>query len=373
MSAQYLQGIVQPPAITELVAAVQQLPAVERARFERIIHVSESTGVLVAPLSMHKWIENFFGSVEAVEHQKIVKTTNLVTFEGTLFNALRSARPMESELPEELENIVSSGEGDPFCKPREGTPEDLFGRVSGEHSITASNIAKYDAFHGVVIFDHHNPLQFSREAIVDYLDVGLRWGHEALEADPAARYYFFMWNCLWKSGASILHGHAQVACTHGMHYARVEHLRRAALSYRLGCGRNYFDDLWALHAALGLTVEGDGVRALASLTPIKEKEVWLFADAVGPELGDGLYRVLDCYTHQLGVSSFNVVLYLPPLAPVEEDWSGFPVIARVVDRGALLNKTADIGAMELYASSVVSSDPFKLMDYLRSAFAQPSV
>jgi hypothetical protein len=28
--------------------------------------------------------------------------------------------------------------------------------------------------------------------------------------------------------------------------------------------------------------------------------------------------------------------------------------------------------MELYASSVVSSDPFKLMDYLRAAFAQPS-
>ena len=61
----------------------------------------------------------------------------------------------------------------------EGTPEDLFGRVTGRHAITASNIAKYDAFHGVVIFDHHNPLQFSREAIVDYLDVGLRWAQEA--------------------------------------------------------------------------------------------------------------------------------------------------------------------------------------------------
>ena len=42
---------------------------------------------------------------------------------------------------------------------------------------------------------------------------------------------------------------------------------------------------------------------------------------------------------------------------------------QLVDRGALLNKTADIGAMELYASSVVSSDPFKLMNFLRPAFS----
>ena len=108
---------------------------------------------------------------------------------------------------------------------------------------------------------------------------------------------------------------------------------------------------------------------VVSLTPIKEKEVWLLADAVGPALGDAIYRVLDCYLHQLGVTCFNVVLYVPPLAAVPEDWSGFPVIARIVDRGALHNKTADMGAMELYASSVVSSDPFQLVGYLRAAFA----
>jgi hypothetical protein len=360
--------VVQPAAITELTAAIAQLPPPERARFERLFHVSEAVGVLVAPPSMYSWIEGFFGSVAAVEKQKIVKTTNLVTFEGTLFNALRASRPMESEIPEQLDEIVTSGVGDPFCRPYEGTPEDLFGRVSGAHAITASNVAKYDAFHGVVIYQEHNPLAFTREAIADYLDVGLRWGQAALEADPEARYYFFMWNCLWKSGASILHGHAQVAATRGMHYARVEYLRRAALSYRMGCGTNYFEDLYAAHAALGLTAEGPGVQLMVSLTPIKEKEVWLFADAVGPELADGIYRVLHCYVHQLGVTSFNVVLYMPPLAPVPEDWSGFPVIARLVDRGALLNKTADMGAMELYASSVVSSDPFKLITYLRPAF-----
>ena len=35
----------------------------------------------------------------------------------------------------------------------EGTPEDVFGRIRGRHCITASNVAKYDGFHAVVIFD----------------------------------------------------------------------------------------------------------------------------------------------------------------------------------------------------------------------------
>jgi hypothetical protein len=369
VEVQRSRSIVRPAAVTDLATALPHLAPTERARFDRLIHISECVGVLIPPPPMHRWIEGFFGSVEAVERQKIVKTTNLVTFEGTLFNALRSARPMESHPPEDLGSIIAGSEGDPFCDPLAGTPEDQFGRVSGAHAVTASNIAKYDGFHGVVIYDHHDPLALTREAVIDYLDVGLRWGHKALDAAPEARYFFFMWNCLWKSGASILHGHAQVACTRGMHYARVEHLRRAALGYRAAYGANYFDDLYAAHGAVGLAVERDPVRVVVSLTPIKEKEVWLLADAVGPALGDAIYRVLDCYLHKLGVTCFNVVLYVPPLAAVPEDWSGFPVIARIVDRGALHNKTADMGAMELYASSVVSSDPFQLVGYLRAAFA----
>jgi hypothetical protein len=35
-------------------------------------------------------------------------------------------------------------------------------------------------------------------------------------------------------------------------------------------------------------------------------------------------------------------------------------MVRFLDRGDPMNKTADIGAMELYASSVISSDPFQV-------------
>src|SRR5687768_4451680 len=204
--------------ITDLSDLVSTLPAQERARINRLFQIVTSTGLLEAPQSMHPWIEGLFGSVAAVEAQRIIRTTNLLTYEGTLFNELRASRPMETELPEDLSAIVTSGTGDPFCRPLVGTPADVFGRVQGSHSITASNIAKYDALHGVIVFDQHNPLALSRDLIADAFDVGFRWAEKAVEYDPLACYYFFMWNCMWKSGASILHGHAQVTCTRDRHY-----------------------------------------------------------------------------------------------------------------------------------------------------------
>ena len=41
----------------------------------------------------------------------------------------------------------------------------------------------------------------------------------------------------------------------------------------------------------------------------------------------------------------------------------------MVDRGDPMNRTADFGAMELYAASVVSSDPFKVAESLARSFA----
>jgi len=37
-----------------------------------------------------------------------------------------------------------------------------------------------------------------------------------------------------------------------MHYPRVEMLRRRSLEYDEQFGRDYFDDLWLVHDALGL-------------------------------------------------------------------------------------------------------------------------
>ena len=304
---------ISAPTIADLPSLVEGLQGDEHERFARLIRVTHATGQLRAPASMHGWITKLFGSVAAVERQTIVKTTNLVTLEGTLFNALRASRPFESGHSEEVDQVVASGVGDPFCHPLEGTPEDVFGRVRGKHSITASNVAKYDAFHGVIIFDEHNPLLFDRESISDAIDVGLEWGQRALHTDPEAKYLFFLWNCLWKSGASILHGHAQVVATRDLHFAKVEALRRQAGAYRSSYGSSYFDDLIAAHRSVGLVQDVGDAHIISSLTPIKEKEVLIVAPELGSDLREAIWQVLDRFVHHLGVTSFNLVIYMPPL------------------------------------------------------------
>jgi hypothetical protein len=353
--------------ITELPALVERLGAEDRAIAGRIFDVSSTTGCLDPPEAMRAWIEASFGSADAVLEQRIVKVTNRVTLQGTLFNGLRASRPLDTGVSVDLEREIEATVGDPFCRPEEGTPADVFGRVRGEHAITASNVAKYDGFHGVIVFDDHNPLHLTPEKVSDYISVGLEWGRRALEADPEARYPFLMWNCLWRAGGSIIHGHAQVTATRGAHYPRVEHLRRAAAAYRAEHGSGYFDDLYRAHDSLGLAVPAEsGVRAFASLSPIKEKE--LIAIGRSAE-DDSLHRtvgaLLESYIRALGVRTFNVAFYMPPLAPVDEDWSGFPTVVHLVDRGSPANRTSDIGAMELYAASVVASDPFAVARTLR--------
>lgn len=353
-------------SITGLPAFVESLSPENRALARRIFDVSATTGRLDPPEAMRAWVEKSFGAVENVTAQRIVKVTNLVTLEGALFNELRASRPLDTAVSVDLEAEIAATEGDPFCRPESGTPADVFGRVKGAHATTASNIAKYDGFHGVIVFDDHNPLHLTPEKVSDYVSVGLEWCRKALETDPEARYPFLMWNCLWRAGGSIIHGHAQVTATRNMHYPKVERLRRAAAAYRSEHGSGYFDDLYRIHKALGLGIPLEGVRAFASLTPVKEKEMVVIGGGSADEsLSRAVGALLESYVHTLGVRAFNVAFYMPPLAETSEDWSGFPTVVHIVDRGDPANHASDIGAMELYAASVVASDPFRVAAALR--------
>ncbi|MBN1936911.1 MAG: hypothetical protein JW934_19780 [Anaerolineae bacterium] len=355
--------------IRNLHALVEALPTDERTIFERIFYLQVSTGKLIVPPTMREWVEQRFGNVETVQTQQVVKLTNLITLDGALFNPLRGMRPLDLTPKEDVHQAIEQTRGDPFCHPETLTPEDILGdgdsgRVRGKYCITASNIAKYDGYHSLVIFDEHNPLQITTDRIHDYIDTALRWAKRAHNADNDAKYFFLMWNCLWKGGASVVHGHMQIVLGRGMHYARVEHWRRQALLYRLAHSSNYFDDLYRIHEDLGLGIRLGETRVLAYLTPVKEREVLLISPTRWVQSDDfknAIGQVLRSYVDVLGVSSFNMALYQRPIDAAIEDWDEFPAIVRLVDRGKLQARTVDIGCMELYGSSVIVSDPFDVI------------
>jgi len=361
-------------AIADLEDIMARLPAETRVAASRLFLVTSTVGRLDPPADMEAWIVKQFGSVEAVREQRIVRVTDLVTLQGALFNELRAKRPMEVKGADEVRRTIDGSRGDPFCHVDSGAPADTFGRIRGAHGVTVSNIAKYDGYHGVLVFDEHDPLApMSEDAVRDHLATARRWAAAALEDDPGARYYFLMWNSLWRAGGSIVHGHMQMTTTRGMHYPKVEALRRQAIAYRESSGHDYFDDVWAVHRDLGLGVEVGGARMFASLTPVKEREVVILGRPGEDEstLAAGIARAVAAF-RTLGVVAHNMALYLPPLAPDgedppdhAEDWQSFPPHARLVDRGDPANRTSDIGAMELYAASVIASDPFRVADTIR--------
>lgn len=359
------------PTITNLDLLVESLPEKSKKLFKRVFSVSTTTGSLVPPETMKDFIEKQFGSVDRVAQQKIVKVTNLVTFEGAIFNSLRALRPRTLEDRLEVEaRIVDQAKVDPLDHPLRDTPEDPFGRVKTKYSITASNIAKYDGLHAMIVFNHHNPLEFSRAEVIDYLNIGWRWAKKAHKFDPEAKYYFFLWNCLKKAGATLAHGHAQVTLSRDSHYAKIEALRQCALRYQSQYGSNYFDDLYKVHHSLGLAMEKEGVRVLSYLTPIKEKEVMLLSGKFNLSFKERVYEVLKCYRDAMHVTAFNLGVATPPLNSLPPDWKHFPVMARLVDRGYPWDGSSDFGTMELYAASIISFDPFCLSFELKKALLE---
>jgi galactose-1-phosphate uridylyltransferase len=371
------------PDVFSLADIVFSLPNDHQARFGRIFQVSSTVGRVLPAGAMEAWVTKQFGTLRAVEEQYIIKVTNLLTMEGALFNELRTLPPTERSSAELVAATIQAEQDGPFCNPESLTPKDTFaqeeetpGRVRGEYCVTASSLVKVDGYHGLVLFDEHNPLRLTQDQLSDYLDVAWKWAELAHQEDNHARYYLIMWNCLPRAAATVVHGHLQMLLTRDVHYPKVEAWRRAAETYRQSYAQNYFDDLFEVHADLGLGFTSDAVKVMASLTPVGECETLIMAEvedyarpgAFSDPFKRALFLALDTFINRLGVTAFNVAVYVPPLAETSEAWQGFPVIARLVDRGHLDSQISDIGAMDLYAASVISTDPFRVVEALRANF-----
>lgn len=354
------------PSIADLSELVAALPSGTRRTFERIFTVEAMPCELRLPQQMVPWTEQQFGSLENVTGQIITKVTNRVTGECSIYNPLRSRRPRHFSSGGSSASLQQN-QDDPFSDPLLNTPEDLFGRIEGAHCITAGNVAKYEGYHGVIIFKNPDPLKFGCKEVADYLETGWKWAQKTHEHDNSARYFLFLWNCMNRAGASIYHGHAQVVLARGSHYTRIEYLRRSAALYGRENDGDYFDDLFRVHEALGLAWSHNGARVLLYLGALKLNEVMVLSEGLTEALKRSVYNALACFRDSLGVTSFNAGIAFPPLGN-NTGWEGFPVIARMVDRGDSGDVSSDIGAMEFYGANVISSDPFKTAAAMQQHF-----
>ncbi len=270
-----------------------------------------------------------------------------------LFNEFRSRRPIEAQSGKiEVQDCK-------FCNPKENTPEDVFGRIEGKYCITASNMAKYDYLHGMIVFKDHEPFVYEKDKILDFLQVSLRWFKMAEKQDPEAKYRFFGWNCLWRAGASIVHGHAHVLLTKEP-YAYLMRLRNACDKYSEMFGSDYILDMFEIHRDVGLGFRYKGAYVMCYITPVKDREIFIVSRNLN-SLAESLSLSLRCYK-RLGVESFNVGVFF------ESDYFE-PNIALVVDRGDLSKATSDVGCMELLASTpVISTDPYLLYNELKKEY-----
>lgn len=329
----------------------------------RIISVQNIEGKTVPPNSMYGFIEKQFGNVERVQNQLIVRVKVRPLMIATLFNILRSSRPgmsgNDARDKEIAEIIERNRKEDVFLAPEVSTPADSWGRIKGKFCTSAANIAKYDGCHSLVIFNEPDPLKFSREQVVDYL-MTARGVLEAQHRENSnAKYPFLTWQCLGKAAASQVHGHLQVNMAAEEHYTGVERLRESAITYKNRYGSDFWRDYIDLHDTFGLTIKRNGVSIIAHVAPKKENEIWMVGSKFDEAFASETFDLLDYYTKGLGVRSFTLSVTGGPFDRAEEDWTDFPIILRLVDRGDPTTPTGDMGGMEVYAEeSVVSADPY---------------
>lgn len=352
--------------------------------FKRVYNVYFGTGTMKIPNGMkHKVLEYFgqknnFGEftetlehvLHRIENQKIVKIFNKWSSEGALFNHIRTQRPgmdkldLKSQKDQINKLIIKSKTNCDFCNVEKYTPEDVFGRVTGKHSVTAANIAKYDVWSSLVVFNNHNPLEFSLKELSDYINTGFKWFEKVFLENEEYKFPFFVWNCLYKAGASQIHGHAQILMSKDISYAKTESMKKTHETYQNKNKTDYFQDIYKIHDSLGLAHEIDDVKLYAPITPTKEKEI-IISPLESPFTSENakkvIFNVLRYFIDVLGVHSYNMAIYCPPL----NNDSYLPYLIKIVDRGTILKPTADIGGMELFGSTVIADDPYNLIQNIK--------
>lgn len=362
--------------------------------FNRIFRVSMKSSKMAIPKSFEEKLTRWFHlpgdtdeeqSIKRAELQTVVRVFDRWTCNQTCFNAARALKPLNNGEAKPINGVDlplgSKVPGCDFCSPLDHTAADLWGRLENESGLTASNVAKYDALHSMVVFKEHPPSQWDKKKLVDLLDLCTKWFEITHKNHPQAIYPLMNWNCRARAGASQHHGHCHMLLAENFHYGQWEQLRQAARMYSLenpGC--NYFDDLVTAHKNLGLAKTFGDACVFTHLAPFCGYEFKAVSWNFDENFKQAINEALEALIFKFGSECFNLCIHFPPLqngklretVAVEKVKNSFqeagdvgmPFMAHLVDRGAAQNSSSDICGMRIYGSAIVNEDPFSIAQQL---------
>lgn len=294
--------------IFDLARSVTRLSGADAQALQTLYHITASTAACrVGPELATKY------NVDEHNRQLVVCITNRATLEQAYFNEDRTKKPQTFQQQAAITDPTDSGNKCDFCKPYLYTAEDSWGRVELPHALTGSNLFKYcEPAHGIVLFRHHNPLEFNLAQLTDVIQASHQWFTRSHACHPEAKHAFLIWNCLARAGASQFHGHAQVMLGQQPVPAQQRLDLAAGQFSAIHSSSCYYRSLLRAHRAAGLMAAcggpgGDTACAVAHLAPIKDMEVVVLGSALHSAAFCGmLHAALRALVDLLGCQTFNV-------------------------------------------------------------------
>ncbi len=282
----------------------------------------------------------------------------------TRINPDRARRPKhtgEAARGSDLQALIkSSRKTCPFCPERRDTetpvfPGDLVGsdRLKKGEVVLFPNKSPFGEYHavGILADAHYIPMEaYTERTIEESLLLTQAYFRAVHRKDASARFPVYVWNFLPPSAGSIVHPHIQVLLE-SRPAPIIEVLTRACRRWQEEQGEAFWVTLLReeTNQAERIIWVQEDVAVLASFAPRGFREILVFLPGSGSlaDLDPGqirtfswaLVRLLKAY-HAMGVGSFNLVTYSPPMGAVPPP---FPfhvkLISRPYPRGIYTNDT----------------------------------
>lgn len=354
--------------------------AFERPEYSAVREMYElrvdQSAALIMDAEGREWARRAFAraSLPDIENQHVIAIRDRYLLEEAILNPLRALRSPRSNGidPQLIIDEEARNNGCKWCDlngwhaRRRGMFSDDFGEVHSddERFCARANWARLAPISGLAFGDEttHNLLRLTKEDFLSLLEIAAAYTHKASRAIPGSQYFIYFLNGGIKSAGSVAHTHIQIAGRLDRHFGYAE-------SVISKCPPDYWQRLADIHQKLGLAFERNGCVGWVNICPVRDRDITV----ISPSVAAGAEAVYDAIqvlkSHH--TNSFSMAAILSPhlVAPsiADDRFIHWPhVVWRLGDRGDIRVPHSDIGTLELYGRSWVSSeDPWGVAAWLR--------